>query len=99
VLTQTSILFLATVIYAAIVFVRQRKEAKRGAYAQAHNPASMPNMTPTPYTGPTVQHHNTAYHSPMQDGGDLGQQNIPYPAYRAPPNYYSEAQAKPAQMV
>jgi hypothetical protein len=80
------------------MYVRQRNEAKRGAYAPAHNPLSMPNMTPTPYTGPAVQHHNTAYQSPMH-GGDLGQQNIPLPAYSAPPNYYAEPPTKPANMV
>jgi hypothetical protein len=98
-LIQCSILFLSTLIYAIIKFVRQRKDAKRGAYAPAHNPSSMPNMTPTPYTGPPIQNHSTAYHSPMQAGGDLGQQNIPYPTYGAPPNYYGEPPAKPAYMV
>ena len=91
--------FLSTLVYAAIMHVRQRKEAKRGAYAPAHNPASMPDMTPTPYTGPAVQFHSTAYHSPAQNGGDLGQQQIPYPAYGAAQDYYAEPPMKPAQMV
>ncbi|KAF2690067.1 hypothetical protein K458DRAFT_399454 [Lentithecium fluviatile CBS 122367] len=95
-----SALFFATFLYAIIMFIKQRREAKRGQYAPAHNPANtMPNLAPTPYTGPAIQHHSTAYHSPMRDNGDLGAQNIPYPPYGGPPSYYAEPPAKPANMV
>lgn len=92
------LLFLSLLVYAIVVYHRQRKQVQRGQYAPTHNPA-MPPAIPTPYTGPAVYHHTTAYHSPMRDGGAPIQQQISYQSHGTAGDYYFAQPVKPAHIV
>ncbi|KAJ4295503.1 hypothetical protein N0V90_007516 [Kalmusia sp. IMI 367209] len=92
------LLYLALLIYAIIGSRRHRRDANRGHYAPAHNPAA-PAAMQTPYSGPMYHQQSTAYHSPMHNGGDLGQSQSLYPTHGEAADYYVDQPAKPAQMV
>ncbi|KAH7135879.1 hypothetical protein B0J11DRAFT_173827 [Dendryphion nanum] len=56
--------FLGLLIYAAVMYHRERKSRKLGHYAPAHNPAS-------PYTNSPYQQQTTAYTPASSDHHDL----------------------------
>lgn len=60
----------------------------------------MPSAIPTPYTGPAVHNHNSAYHAPVTElGGGFMQQQTSYKGHGAATDYYNSQPMKPAHLV
>jgi len=103
-LTCCSLSFLSLLIYSAVGYHRAKKQAQRGHYAAAHNPAmynpAVPTAYPPQYQVPSP-YQQTAYHG--QTGAPVKlQQNQylpPYQAHGATTDYYNQQPLKPAHMV
>ncbi|KAH6633223.1 hypothetical protein C7974DRAFT_167891 [Boeremia exigua] len=96
--------FVGLLIYSAVGYHRAKKQALRGNYSAAHNPAMYNPAIPTPYP-PQYQNaahqQNTAYYSQTDTPVELQQNQYlpPYQAQGASNDYYSQQPMKPAHMV
>ncbi|KAJ4336790.1 hypothetical protein N0V87_005183 [Didymella glomerata] len=96
--------FLSLLVYSAVGYHRAKKQAQRGHYAAAHNPAmynpAVPTAYPPQYQVPSP-YQQTAYHG--QTGAPVELQHNqylpPYQAHDATTDYYNQQPLKPAHMV
>ena len=98
-LTCFSLSFLSLLIYSAVGYHRAKKQAQRGTYAAAHNPAVYNPAVPTPY--PPQYQQNTAYYSQTAAPVEVQHNHYlpPYQTNSASNNYYTQQPLKPAHMV
>ncbi|KAF1929994.1 uncharacterized protein M421DRAFT_382353 [Didymella exigua CBS 183.55] len=96
--------FLSLLIYSAVGYHRAKKQAQRGNYAAAHNPAMYNPAVPTAYP-PQYQ-----VPSPYQETANHGQKAAPielqhdqylppYQAHDATTDYHNQQPLKPAHMA
>ncbi|KAJ4404767.1 hypothetical protein N0V91_005717 [Didymella pomorum] len=96
--------FLSLLIYSAVGYHRAKKQAQRGHYAAAHNPAmynpAVPTAYPPQYQAPSP-YQQTAYQGQTGAPVELQQSQYlpPYQAHGAPTDYYNQQPLKPAHMV
>ncbi|KAF3040521.1 hypothetical protein E8E12_008089 [Didymella heteroderae] len=96
--------FLSLLVYSAVGYHRAKKQAQRGHYAAAHNPAMYNPAVPTEYP-PQYQvpspYQQTAYHGQTSAPVELqhNQYLPPYQAHGATTDYYNQQPLKPAHMV
>jgi hypothetical protein len=78
-----------------------KKQAQRGNYAPAHNPATTPTpgYHPPAFTNATPYQQETAYTYGPQSGVPAVELHGNTPQYGASANYYNAEPVKPAQMV
>ncbi|KAL1604338.1 hypothetical protein SLS59_004134 [Nothophoma quercina] len=91
--------FLSLLIYSAVGYHRAKKQAQRGTYAAAHNPAVYNPAVPTPY--PPQYQQNTAYYSQTAVPVESQHNHYlpPYQTNSASNDYYTQQPLKPAHMV
>lgn len=100
----SSLSFLSLLIYSAVGYHRAKKQAQRGHYAAAHNPAmynaAVPTAYPPQYQVPSP-YQQTAYHGQTAAPVELqhNQYLPPYQAHGATTDYYNQQPLKPAHMV
>lgn len=86
-------------IYAITQYRKARKQAQRGHYAPAHNPAAPPTQgfNPPAYANAAPYQQSTAYYS--HTGAPVEMHAPPYQNHGAAAGYYAEQPVKPAAMV
>ncbi|KAF1363344.1 hypothetical protein EJ07DRAFT_104652 [Lizonia empirigonia] len=92
--------FVGLLIYSAIGYHRAKKQAQRGNYAAAHNPALPTAYAPT-YEGAPPYQQNTAYHSQTAAPVELQNNHYlpPYESHSASTDFYNQQPLKPVHMV
>ncbi|KAJ4316779.1 hypothetical protein N0V94_005270 [Neodidymelliopsis sp. IMI 364377] len=93
--------FVGLLIYSAVGYHRTKKQAQRGNYAAAHNPALLTAYTASSQVPSPYQQNTTAYHPPTDVQAELqGNQYLPpYQAHNASTDYYNQQPLKPTYMV
>jgi hypothetical protein len=97
-LTYRSLTFLGLLIYAIVGHRRAKAAAKRGQYAQAHNPSAPAPLYPQYQSTPEYQ-PNTAYNSHDIPPVEMYTQYAPPAQSGAANDYYQQQPVKPAHMV
>lgn len=105
VLTYSSLTFVSLLIYSAIGYHRAKKQAQRGNYTAAHNPAvynpAVPTVYAPQYQGIPPYQQNTAYYPQTAASFELNNSHYlpPYQAQGTTTDYYNQQPLKPAHMV
>jgi hypothetical protein len=94
----TFLTFLGLLIYAIVGHRRAKAAAKRGQYAQAHNPSAPAPLYPQYQSTPEYQ-PNTAYNSHDIPPVEMYNQYAPPAQSGAANDYYQQQPVKPAHMV
>ncbi|KAF2628768.1 hypothetical protein BU25DRAFT_31985 [Macroventuria anomochaeta] len=97
--------FVSLLVYSAVGYYRAKKQAQRGNYAVAHNPAvynpAMLTAYAPQYQGAPPYQQNTAYYPQTAAPIELQHNHYlpPYQAHGATTDYYNQQPLKPAHMV